>query len=160
MTLKELRASKGLTQKEAAAMAAVPLRTYARYENDSEKADSIKYKYICDAIESACRLDEDHGVLAAEEIKAVCSDVFSAYPVDYCYLFGSYAKGTAGASSDVDLLVATDITGLQFYGLVERLREALKKRTDVLNLAQLEGNPELLNDILKYGVRIYEQHQG
>ena len=75
--------------------------------------------------------------------------------MEYCYLFGSYAKGLASETSDVDLLLRTDTTGIKFYGLVERLRETLKKNVDVLEVRQLTNNPELINEILRDGVKIY-----
>ena len=53
--------------------------------------------------------------------------------IEYCYLFGSYAKGTANDNSDVDLMVKTDISGLKFYDLIEKLREELNKKVDLLN---------------------------
>ena len=50
-------------------------------------------------------------------------------------------------------------TQLTFFGMAERLREALKKRVDVLDVKQLTGNPELINEILRDGVKIYEQRK-
>ena len=75
--------------------------------------------------------------------------------MEYCYLFGSYAKGKATEVSDVDLLISTSVSGMQFYDIVEALREGLKKKVDVLNLEQLRDNTELVNEILKDGVKIY-----
>ena len=46
MTLRELRLSKGLTQKQAAELCSVSLRSYVTFENDESKTDTIKYKYI------------------------------------------------------------------------------------------------------------------
>ena len=45
--------------------------------------------------------------------------------------------------------------GLKFYGIVEKLRLALHKKVDVLNLDQLKDNLELTNEILRDGIRIY-----
>ena len=75
--------------------------------------------------------------------------------VEYCYLFGSYAKGKATPLSDVDLLISSGITGLKFFGMVEELRERLGKKVDVIEKKQLENNFELAQEILKDGVRIY-----
>ena len=58
-------------------------------------------------------------------------------------------------TSDIDLLISTSITGMKFYDLVESLREGLKKKVDLLTLDQLNDNPELLNEILKDGIKIY-----
>ena len=44
---------------------------------------------------------------------------------------------------------------MKFYELVEDLREALKKEVDLLNLEQLKYNLELVNEILKDGIKVY-----
>lgn len=155
MTLKELRLSKGLTQKQAAALCSVSLRSYVTFENSKEKSDSIKYKYMISVLEQYGIVDETHGLLAIEEIREKLNLVFSEYEINYCYLFGSYAKGTATETSDVDLLIATEVTGMKFFGLVEKIREALHKKVDVLDFSQLNDNPDLLNEILKDGIKIY-----
>lgn len=48
-----------------------------------------------------------------------------------------------------------DITGLQYFGLAERLREELHKKIDLLDPKQLLNNEQLLNEVLKEGIRIY-----
>lgn len=156
-SIKELRKAVGLTQADAAAKVQIPLRTYVNYENDSEKEGTIKYQYIVRELERIAFVDETHGILKYDDIVSKCSRVFEEYPVNYCYLFGSYAKGTATERSDVDLLVSTDVTGLKFYGLAERLRESLKKNVDLINVEQLSDNMDLLNEIMKEGIRIYVQ---
>lgn len=155
MTLRELRKQHNLTQAECALYLGVPLRTYQNYESDENKCTSLKYIYMVQKLEQYDYLDEDHGILSIQKIKEVCADVFSSYDVEYCYLFGSYAKGNATETSDVDLLVSTPVTGMRFFDLAEALREGLKKKVDVLNLAQLKDNLDLTNEILKDGVRIY-----
>lgn len=155
MTLRELRKNKGITQQEAADFVGMPLRTYSNYENDPKKQTSIKYKYIVEKLYTYGYVDEENGVLTLEEIKKICTSILSGYPVEYCYLFGSYAKGNANPSSDVDLLIYTTLSGLKFYGLVEELREQLKKKVDVLDQKQIIDNFELTNEILKDGIKIY-----
>jgi len=155
MTLRELRKNKGITQQEAADFVGMPLRTYSNYENDIKKEDTIKYKYILEKLYSYGYVDEENGVLTLQEIKETCAKIFSEYPVEYCYLFGSYAKGKATATSDVDLMIYTTISGLKFYGMVEELREALKKKVDVLDQKQIMDNFEITNEILKDGIKIY-----
>ncbi len=159
MNLKELRLSKNITQSTAASLAGISLRSYKSYENDPSKVDTIKYKFLIETLNKYGFIDESHGVLTIAQITEIVEDTFSRYKVEYCYLFGSYAKGKAQEDSDVDLLVATDITGMDFFGLAEDLRENLHKRVDLLNLDQLGNNRELLNDILKDGIRIYRNNQ-
>ena len=155
MTIRELRMNKGITQQQAADFVGVPLRTYSNYENDPRKQTSVKYKYIIDMLYTYGCIDEEHGVLTLEKIKEICASVFSEYDVEYCYLFGSYAKGKATPTSDVDLFVNTSVMGLQFFELIEELRERLGKKVDLLDQRQLENNFELTSEILKDGIKIY-----
>ena len=155
MKLKEIRQLHHLTQAACAAYLGIPLRTYKRYESDEEKIPPIKRAFILSKLRELGKTDEDHGVLTTEAIRRICADVFQEYAVDYCYLFGSYAKGKATETSDVDLFLRTEAEGLRFYGLVEALRTALNKRVDVLDQKQIGGNEALLQEILKDGVKIY-----
>ncbi|MBR6765681.1 MAG: nucleotidyltransferase domain-containing protein [Clostridia bacterium] len=155
MTLKELRKNKKLTQAECAKYLEIPLRTYQNYETDISKQGTMKYIFMVKKLEEYGYIDEEHGILTIQKIKEICIAIFSNYDIEYCYLFGSYAKGKATQTSDVDLLVSTSISGIKFFDLVEALREALKKKVDVLNQEQLNNNPDLVKEILKDGVKIY-----
>lgn len=156
MSLKELRISKKLTQVESAKYLGIPIRTYQNYENDESKRNSIKYLYMMAKLEKYGHIDETTGILSIEQIKEACQQVFDNFDVEYCYLFGSYAEGTPNEKSDVDLLVATNITGLDYYGLIETLRNKLfNKKIDLLTVKELKNNFDLLNEILKKGIKIY-----
>ncbi len=155
MTLKQLRKEKGITQSECAKLLQVSLRTYKRYESDESKISPLKYQFLLQRLNEYGLVDEEHGILTIERIREICSEVFKDYSVAYCYLFGSYAKGKATDKSDVDLLVAVPIDGMKFFELIERLREKLKKKIDVLAISQLEINPMLVQEILKDGIKIY-----
>lgn len=153
--IKELRTEKNYTQQQVAEWLGMSLRSYKTYENDKSKEGSLKYNYILEKLSKANSIDEEHGIVNVDYIREKCSAVFKEYPVHYCILFGSYAKQNAKGESDVDLLVSSDLKGLEFFGMVERLRQSLKKRVDVLNTEQLLDNFELTNEILRYGIRIY-----
>lgn len=155
MNIKELRIRLNLTQKEVSKLLHIPLRTYINYENDESKKGSIKHAYIVEKLEQYGLVDEEHGILTIDKIKTMSRSVLSNYEVEYCYLFGSYAKQTANERSDIDLLISTTVSGMDFYGLVEELREVLKKKVEVITLASLEENGALINEILKDGIRIY-----
>ena len=155
MTLKELRIEKGLTQSQCANFLGIPLRTYSRYENDENKKNSIKYQFMMDKLSEYGFIDEEHGVLTLDQIKNTCINVFKNYEVDFCYLFGSYSKCKANEKSDVDLLISTNLTGIKFFGLVEELRENLKKKVDLVDIHQLNNNEALIKEILKDGIKIY-----
>lgn len=153
--LKQLRKKNNFTQKQAADFLGVSLRSYIMYEKEESKVNSLKFNYMVDKLHENSYIDEEHGLLTVDEIKNTVSDILKDYDVEYCYLFGSYAKNQANEKSDVDLLISTDISGLKYYGLVEKLRNGLHKKIDLLNINQLENNMELLNDVLKQGIKIY-----
>ena len=154
-TLKEIRINNNITQKDCAEILGVSLRTYITYENDESKTDSIKYKYMLKELEERFKVTENKGILQKEFIVRTCENVFKDYKVEYCYLFGSYAKGNPKETSDVDLLISLSESGLKFYEILEKLREALNKKVDLLNIEQLKNNTQLTNEILKSGVKIY-----
>ena len=158
MDLKETRAAYGLSQKDAALSLGVPLRTYRRYECDEGYGNAIKRQAFVSLLKERYEVDEDHGLLSVGMIREKLTDLFNReYPgeVSFCYLFGSYAKGTPNDRSDVDLYVATSLMGLSFVGLIESIRQALHKRVDVIRGSELVDNIELVNEILKDGIKIY-----
>lgn len=153
--LKDLRIEKKMTQQEVADLVGISLRSYKSYENDKEKRNTIKYRYIVEQLTKISFIDEEHGLLTIEDITRKCAKVLEQYDVKFCYLFGSYAKGKETPTSDVDLLISADVKGLKFYGLVEELRVALQKKVDVLDMNQLKDNLKLTEEIFKDGRKIY-----
>lgn len=155
MSLKDIRLRSNLTQEEAAQLLGVTRRTYVNYEAGKIDESSLKYKYVVETLQNATLIDENHGILTIDQIRKICGEIFKDYSVEYCYLFGSYAKGKATEKSDVDLLVAMPVDGMKFFELIEVLREQLKKKIDLLDIAQLENNPALVQEILRDGIKIY-----
>jgi hypothetical protein len=153
--LKSIRIDKELTQQQAADIVGISLRSYKSYENDLDKRGNLKYNYIYEKLSQINPIDEEHGIVDLEYISRKCSEIFDKYKINFCYLFGSYAKGKAKDDSDVDLLISTEIKGLKFFGLVEELRNSLQKKVDVIEVAGLKDNVELLEEILKDGIKIY-----
>ena len=155
MTLKELRKANNLTQSQCASYLGIPLRTYQNYETIASKANSLKYLYMQQRLEKYSYVDEENGILSIKKIIEVTTSIFKDLDVKYCYLFGSYAKNNPKENNDIDLLVKTSISGLKYYEMTEKLREELKKKVDVLNFEQITNNPNLLNEILRDGIKIY-----
>jgi predicted nucleotidyltransferase len=157
--LKQTRQANKLTQQEAADLLQVSVRSYKEYENDPRKADTLKYRFMLEQLEKLGFVDEEHGVLELEDIIRISSEIFEKYPIDYCYLFGSYSRGDAKGNSDIDLFISTELTGLKYFGLIEELREKLRKRIDLVALQQLGDNMELVNEVLSEGIKIYGKSQ-
>lgn len=151
--LKRNRLELNITQEEAARLLNISRRTYQKYEtivNNDPKLDYYVFKF-----KELNKVDENTGLLSIDKIKAVVSSIMSKYKIKTCYLFGSYAKSKAKPSSDVDLLIESDITGLDYYGLVEELRSGLHKKIDLLTLNSISNNAEMMYEILKDGIKIY-----
>ena len=158
MRLKELRIHYNLSQIEAANLLNVPVRSYRRYESDENYGEDIKRMFFINQLKEKCEITEEKGILTVEQIRSVVTDLFETEyngQIHFCYLFGSYAKGTAKEQSDVDLYVSSSLTGLRFVGLIEKLRENLHKKVDVIRSSELENNIELVNEIMKGGIKIY-----
>ena len=156
MALKEIRQSFGITQAEAAQSVGIPLRTYARYEANPNEGN-LKYQKIIELLVSKYEILEDKGIYPLDKLKDLILSVINEYKEDisFCYLFGSYAKGYAKDDSDVDICISTTLTGLKFVGLVEKLRQSLKKKVDVIRFNDLKDNLVLINEIMKDGIKLY-----
>ena len=151
MELKETRKQLGLTQPEAANLLGIPFRTYCRYEDEERYEGTFKYNQMIAVLnDNAATL-----VLKIEKIKEVVSKVFNRYRVITCYLFGSYAKGKARSDSDIDLMIVSELEGIEYFQLVGELQDKLKKKVDLIRVETAVQNVKLMNEILKDGVKIY-----
>ena len=157
MELKEIRVAKGLTQAQAAEIAGVSLESYKNHELGRSKSDSPLGRMILEKIESYERYGFDRGILPLDVIKEALNKVFSDAQIDFAYLFGSYARGEALETSDVDILISGSITGLDFFSLGGQLERALHKRVDVIRLEDISSNAEFLLEILRSGIRVYDK---
>ena len=158
MKLKEIRTKYKLSQLEAANLVGVPVRTFRRYENDDAYGSKLKRQMFINIINDHCEITETKGLLTIEQIKDSLKEMFkNKYEgkIEFCYLFGSYAKGYAKEDSDVDLCVSTSLTGLDFVGLSEDIRNVLHKKIDLIRFSNLKDNLELINEIMKDGVKLY-----
>ena len=81
-----------------------------------------------------------------------------AYPIRRAILFGSYAKGTQTLQSDIDLLIDSDgaIRGIDFFGVLEDITNALKTQVDLLEASQIIDGSPVQQEIENTGVIIYE----
>ena len=94
-------------------------------------------------------------VYTIEEIKSIVEPIAASHDVDRIYLFGSYARGEATPSSDIDLRVDKGrLRGLIALGaLYADLEDGLGKKLDLLTTASLDQ--KFLQHIAKEEVLIY-----
>ena len=151
--LSSYRNSLNISQSVAAEVLGVSLRTYQRYEKSTKLSDN-RLKNIKVVLNDKFGVTEEKGILTISGIRSRVKPVLEKHNIEMCILFGSYAKGRANEKSDVDLLVKTDITGLKFFSLVDELYNALSKKVDLITTKQLTTSQELLEEILRDGVKI------
>lgn len=109
MNLLETRLEYGLSQKEAAKILDIPVRSLRRYENDENYGNKIKRQALIDGLHSKCEVTETRGVLPIAKIKSELTELFDKEykdQIEFCILFGSYAKGCPKEDSDVDLYIS------------------------------------------------------
>ena len=158
MTLLQTRKQYNISQIEAAKTLDIPVRTYIRYEQDDNYGSKLKRQTMINVINDKYEITEDKGVLSVSQIKKELTILFDRQyqgVVEFCYLFGSYAKGYATETSDVDLCVCSSLTGMRVAGLAEAIRGVLRKKIDLIRFDTLKDNLELINEIMKDGIKIY-----
>jgi len=100
-------------------------------------------------------------IFSIDEIKTIINPIASKYEVERVYLFGSYAKGDARDTSDLDFIIDKGgLRGLKFAGLLCDLRESFDKNVDLLTTAGLSENSgadDFKQNIEKESVVVYEQ---
>lgn len=94
-------------------------------------------------------------IYTIDEIKEIIAPVAAQYGVQSVYLFGSYARGEATESSDLDLRVERGKV-LDFFTLGEMycdLEEKFEKELDLLTTGSLDA--EFLSRIANEEIMIY-----
>ncbi len=96
-------------------------------------------------------------IYTLDEIRKLITPALKAHKVRKALVFGSYSKGCAEGKSDIDILVDSDLHGLEFVDLIEDIREALDKDVDVISTRQIDKGTPIESEIYKYGVVVYEE---
>lgn len=91
-----------------------------------------------------------------EAEKAKIIEICKRNDISYCALFGSYARGEADETSDIDLLVRfSKPIGWKFYGIAEDLQNGLGKKVDLATEKML--NKYIRESVLQDLKVIYEE---
>ena len=151
--IKRLREIFDLTQLELAALLGIPLKSIQNWE----QGQRIPSPWVIDLIYDRALINKQNNkVLTYLEIKKAVKEVASKHDIKRVYLFGSYAKGLANPNSDVDLYIESNIYGLDYFGLSEEFRIALKDhKVDMLSPKTVIKNSPIELDIKQSGILIY-----
>jgi len=98
------------------------------------------------------------------DIQDLANRIVREFKPERIILFGSYASGTAGADSDVDLLVILPFEGKGFWKSLEIMNrinapyslDLLAYRPDAVKRRYAQGDP-LIREALDHGRVLYER---
>ncbi len=160
--LKIIRENLELTQEQLSLLTGVPVKTLRNWEQEVRKPSEWTIDLVMDRLlrvkmEEHLNIDESTGVLSFLTIKENVSFLAKSYDIDKVYLFGSYVKGTAKEDSDIDIYVESSLSGLDFFGFAEKLRERLGKKIGLLSNKTIEPKSMIESEIYDTGVLIYER---
>ena len=114
--------------------------SYKMYQFRVKKSDANIIKYL-DNIEnrnayivSLINTDLNKSIYTIKEIKTIIKPILNKYGINEIYLFGSYARGEAKESSDIDIYCNKgNIKTFIDQGLLEdELEKALNKKVDIV----------------------------
>ena len=160
--IKLIRHNLGMTQKAFSTYLDIPLKTIRNWEQGIRRPSDWMLSLIIDKAldfhrETAAKTDESHGILSYLQIKNRVFEVAEKYRIGKVTLFGSYAKGEATETSDVDLFIDSEIEGLSFFGLTEEFRETLRKNVDLLSPKTVISGSAVDREIKDTGIPVYER---
>ena len=98
-------------------------------------------------------------IYTIDELKIILANIFKNFAVRKAILFGSYAKNTPTAKSDIDLVIDSngELLNIYFYGLLEDLVQKLQKNVDLFEISEIQKDSKIYDDIIKEGIVIYEK---
>lgn len=161
-SLKTVRENLGLTQLEISKLIGIPINTIRNWEQEIRTPSEWTLNLLIDRIlresdEQRTFVNEETGILSFLTIQKRVAEIAEKYDIKRIYLFGSYVKGQAKDNSDVDLYMESDLYGLEYFEFVERLREKLRKKVEVLSNKTIQEHSKIDDEINKTGVLIYER---
>ena len=161
-SLKAIRENLGLTQLEISNLIGIPVNTLRNWEQETRTPSEWILNLLIDRIlresnEQHSVVDESTSILSFLTIKKSVAKIAEQYDIKRIYLFGSYVKGQATASSDIDLYMESDLYGLEYFEFAEQLRGNLKKKVEVLSNKTIQEHSKIDEEIKKTGVLIYER---
>lgn len=78
-------------------------------------------------------------IYTIDEIAAAVKPIAEKYGLEKVWLFGSYARGEATESSDIDLVVDRKevMSMFELGGVLEELKDVLRKNVDIVTVCSL-----------------------
>ena len=95
-------------------------------------------------------------MLTMQEIERSVSLLLKKYHVQSAILFGSYARGEATDSSDLDLVLygGEHFKKTNIFAFAEDLRQQTGKDVDAFEISEIEQGTPFYNAVMREGIRI------
>ena len=89
-------------------------------------------------------------IYSQTEIENMVTPLLKKYRAAYALLFGSYARGEANESSDIDLVVVgrEDFKPLDVFAIAEELHENSGKPVDVYEIREIKKDSPFYRQIM------------
>jgi len=92
-------------------------------------------------------------IYSIDEIQRIVAPIASKYDVDRVFLFGSYARGDADSSSDIDFIIDKGrLRGLQLASMLGDLQERFEKGVDLLTITGISNYNDDKISSFKYNI--------
>jgi len=100
-----------------------------------------------------------NGVYSIADIKKRLKPIFDTTPVYRATLFGSYARGDATDSSDIDIVIDSrgELLNIHFYGVLDIITDKLGKNVDLFEVSEIRADSPIHNEIELQGVLLYDR---
>lgn len=81
-------------------------------------------------------------IYSLDELRAIIRPILEEFGMRSASVFGSYARGEAAGTSDIDMLVDRgDARAMSVYGVAESISDATGKEVDIFDVSQLLPGP-------------------
>ena len=97
-------------------------------------------------------------MISFQQVVDILKPVLDKWGIERIIVFGSYARGSANDSSDIDLVIDSNgkLRGLEIYAAIHEITEVLPIKSDVYELSEIVKGSTFDNEIRKDGVVIYD----
>ena len=102
---------------------------------------------------------QENRVLTLDSIRELVSPVLGKHGVIQAIIFGSYARGEATVSSDVDIVIDSKgkLSGMAFFIASDEISKALPIPSDIYEKREIREGSALYDRIKNEGVILYER---
>ena len=101
-------------------------------------------------------------IYTVSELSEKLHPVFNGYDIVKAFVFGSYSRGEADDKSDIDIIVepGEGFRAQRVCGILEEATEILNKDVDVYSINEFKPDSEILSEILRDRVILYDKSGG